>query len=99
MGTSGETLRWALAYNHWRQPLPGNGVVPFLISWGDGASPPMSVAPGLQLKSLEFGHPDPASLRPALEALGFSENGFQVKEQSEVCIALQLETPKGPITL
>jgi hypothetical protein len=29
---SGEELRWELAYNHYKQPLPGSGVVPFLIS-------------------------------------------------------------------
>lgn len=29
---SGEELRWDLAYNHYKQPLPGGGVVPFLIS-------------------------------------------------------------------
>eukprot|EP01043_Picozoa_sp_COSAG02_P061520 COSAG02_NODE_8288_length_2631_cov_2.456951_4_plen_184_part_00 len=29
---SGEELRWELAYNHYKQPLPGSGLVPFLIS-------------------------------------------------------------------
>lgn len=29
---SGEELRWELAYNHYKQPLPGGGLVPFLIS-------------------------------------------------------------------
>ena len=51
-------LAWSLAYNHYTAPLPGDGLVPFLIDW---ASPsPATTAPdGCELVSLRAEHPDP----------------------------------------
>lgn len=43
---SGEELRWELAYAHYKQPLPGGGVVPFLISCESVSSRSSGHAPG-----------------------------------------------------
>lgn len=96
--TSGDELRWRLSYNHWTSPLPGGGLVPFLIAWGDGAAPPMAVAPGLRLQTLALRHPDPDAVRPMLRALGL-DLPVAAAEASDPCIELVLETPKGTVTL
>ena len=51
---SGDVLRWRLTF-----PLPGDGVVPFLIEW-PGQTPAATSATGCALMSLELGHDDPA---------------------------------------
>merc|ERR1712187_554800 len=58
---SGSMMNWRLAYNHYGpRPLPGEGIIPFLIDWSEGASPPMNTAPpGLLLQGVRAGHPEP----------------------------------------
>mmetsp|Transcript_35929 Transcript_35929/g.98952 ORF Transcript_35929/g.98952 Transcript_35929/m.98952 type:complete len:237 (-) Transcript_35929:71-781(-) len=99
---AGDELRWRLAFNHWRQPLPGGGVVPFLIAWDDGAPPPMETAPqGLSLRAFSATHPSPAAeVLPALQALGCDTFRVEADESVDApCLELLLDTPKGPITL
>lgn len=97
--TTDETLNWRLAFNHYGPPpLPGGGLVPFLIDWGAGAAPPMNTAPkGLQLIGIEAMHPDPQSLVAPLAALGL--DSLQVVEGTESQLVLVLETPKGRVRL
>jgi len=51
---SGDVLRWRLTF-----PLPGDGVVPFLIEW-PGLTPAATSATGCALMSLGLSHDDPA---------------------------------------
>merc|ERR1719410_1038237 len=68
--TDGQELRWRLAYNHWKQPLPGDGLIPFLIAWGEGANPPMrTTIGGLRLQTLRLAHPEPSVVEKSLGAL------------------------------
>jgi hypothetical protein len=47
-----------------------DGLVPFLICWGDTEHPARSAPRGLILKSLQIEHPDHLSRAPVLMALG-----------------------------
>ncbi|MBO0849700.1 MAG: VOC family protein [Pseudonocardia sp.] len=63
----GETMRWRLT---WPDLDATQGLVPFLIDWGDTPPPPGRGLPMVPLVSLEATHPAPDRLRPALAALG-----------------------------
>lgn len=54
-------------------PPPGDGLVPFLIEWGEGTPHPASDSPaGCTLVSLRAEHPQPDAIRAMLSALGWS---------------------------
>lgn len=57
----------------WRLTMPrfdyGNGLVPFLIDWGNSPHPTQRGLPRASLRDFHAIHPDPASVRPALAAL------------------------------
>jgi Glyoxalase-like domain len=64
-GPTGTVLRWRAT------PFaPADGLVPFLIYWGDTEHPASTAPSGLILKSLQIEHPDPPGLGPLLTALG-----------------------------
>src|SRR5690348_1899564 len=63
--SAGTVLRWRATGS-----ARASGLVPFLISWGATQHPARSAPPGLSLESLRIEHPEPASLTPALIALG-----------------------------
>lgn len=63
----GTRLEWRLTDPY---ALPLDGVVPFLIDWGDAAHPAGSLPEGGELVRLTLRHPSPDSVREALEALG-----------------------------
>jgi hypothetical protein len=65
VGPAGTVLQWRATGG----PL-ADGLVPFLICWGDTEHPARSAPRGLILKSLQIEHPDPLSLEPVLMALG-----------------------------
>ena len=94
--TTGETLKWKLSYNHFKAPLPGDGIVPFLIAWGDGGAslPPTTTPQGCRLVELKAMHPDPASVLPSLEALDIT---MQVVVGPVAQIVAVLDTPKGRV--
>ena len=61
----GTALRWrATPY------ATADGLIPFLISWGDIAHPATSAPRGLTLEAFHLEHPDPPSRAPLLAALG-----------------------------
>jgi hypothetical protein len=62
---TGMVLRWRAA----GEPL-AEGLVPFLICWGDTEHPAGTAPSGLFLESVRIEHPDPPSLAPLLTALG-----------------------------
>jgi len=88
----GARLTWRLA-----QDTPGRSlVVPFVIDWLDTAHPAESAPTGVTLARLSAVHPDPDSVRPALEALGA---GITVAEGAEPALVAVLDTPRGRVEL
>lgn len=85
---SGEVLSWRLTF-----PLPGDGVVPFLIEW-PGPTPASTAAGGITLMALDLRHDDPAvGVRIAEHALPISvARGF-------ASITATLVTPKGVVSI
>ncbi len=78
----------------WRQT--GNaltaGLVPFLISWGETRHPAMDAPGGLVLKELHLEHRDPASLTPALTAVGAD---VEVRLAPTPAIVARIDGPRG----
>jgi hypothetical protein len=64
-GQDDDMLRWSLAYNHFTWPLPGAGIVPFLIRWDPQSMRSVNdAAPaGCTLVGMEGRHPDAAAAR------------------------------------
>jgi hypothetical protein len=91
VGPAGATLRWRAT----ELPLAG-GLVPFLICWGDAEHPARSAPRGLSLKSLRIEHPDPASLSPALLALGAD---IEVTPAAGPALVAHLSGPTGSTVL
>jgi len=63
----GEVLRWRLTLPDF---AAGDGLVPFLIDWGDTPHPTTRALPAVPLVSFEATHPHPETIRSALAALG-----------------------------
>ena len=90
----GSTLSWTLAYNHFTAPLPGDGLVPFLIDWHSPT--PADTAPsGFELVGLRAEHPDPKSVAPMLLAIGIEPEDLQLVEGPRSRLVATLKTPKG----
>ncbi len=78
-------------------PPPGDGLVPFLIEWGDGTPHPSSTsAQGVRLLELSLFHPRPAEVQPMLAALHID---ILVAAGDSPVMRARLETPLGIVTL
>jgi hypothetical protein len=79
--------------------LPARGLVPTLIQW-DVPTHPADRLPGsnVLLQGLAATHPEPASIRAALKALGLGDT-LAVTYDRETRIAAMLRTPRGIVTL
>jgi hypothetical protein len=88
---AGAVLRWRLTLN----ATPGS-LVPFLISWDDTEHPARSAPRGLILESFHLEHPDPASLAPALDALGADA---EIWPAAAPALIAHLTGPKGSTVL
>lgn len=78
-------------------PPPGDGLVPFLIEWGQTTPHPATDSPtGCTLVSLRAEHPDPAAIRRMLAALGLD---VPVSEGSAPALFAVIDTPKRRVTL
>lgn len=64
--SDGTVLTWRLTDPY---AMPLDGVVPFLISWGDTPHPAESAPAGGALLDLRLEHPEPEEVRRALDAL------------------------------
>ncbi len=62
----GESLRWRLTMPQLKE---GDGLVPFLIDWGDSEHPAAALPSGGVLTGLRGKHPNPARILNALRAL------------------------------
>ena len=96
----GVQLRWRStkrpeAQDSW--PPPGDGLVPFLIEWGEGTPhPAASSAQGARLLELSLFHPRPAEVQPMLSALHID---ILVAAGPAPAMRARLETPNGIVTL
>jgi Glyoxalase-like domain len=88
----GVRLAWQVA-----QDAPARGLlVPFVIDWLDTEHPSASAPAGVTLARLSAVHPDPGSVRQALDALGAS---IAVAEGPEPTLVAVLGTPRGRVEL
>lgn len=87
VGPAGTVLRWRAAGS-----ALADGLVPFLICWGDTEHPARSAPHGLVLKSLQIEHPDPLFLAPLLTALGAD---IQVTAAAAPALVAHLSGPSG----
>ena len=94
IASAGTVLRWRATGS-----ARAGGLVPFLISWGDTEHPARSAPPGLSLESLRIEHPEPASLTPALTALGAGPDVIPVAPAAAPALVATLSGPAGPQVL
>ncbi|MCY3902185.1 MAG: VOC family protein [Caldilineaceae bacterium] len=96
----GVELRWRTtkrpeAQESW--PPPGDGLVPFLIEWGEGTPHPAKTSTqGARLLELSLFHPRPAEVQPMLSALHID---ILVAAGPAAAMRARLETPNGIVTL
>ena len=74
----------------------GDGLVPFLIDWGDSPHPAESAPSGCRFRELRAEHPDPEPIVSALRALDVE---LALERGPEPAICVCLEGPGGRIEL
>ena len=93
----GETLQWKVAADPgFDGPIVGDGLVPFLVDWGNTVSPAESLPSVCRLVSLRGVHPDPTAIRTRLTALGVD---LHVEEGAAPRLIASIETPSGTVEL
>ncbi len=90
----GGGLRWQMTMGQ----LPGDGLVPFVLDWGNSDHPSRTAPAGCTLVSLRAEHPDPSTIRAYLQALGV-EDVLPVTEGAAPRIIAVLDTPRGEVEL
>jgi hypothetical protein len=90
----GGTLKWTLTRS--REPK-GDGLVPFLIDWGDTPHPSTAAPRGCSLIRLRGEHPDAPSVLDALLALDTID--LTVIPGPEPALIAILDTPNGELEL
>jgi len=89
----GTTIRWRLT----SMPYSASTfVVPFVIDWGDSPHPSVSAPAGASLIALRIEHPDPPTIRHALDALHLE---VVVSHGAEPALIALLDTPRGRVEL
>jgi hypothetical protein len=79
--------------------LPGAGILPTLIQWGDERHPTDTMPEsGIRLAALAGAHPEPGAMHAALAALSLGET-IKVTFAVTPRLATMLRTTRGPITL
>lgn len=91
--TDGAVLSWTYT-DPYRDRLAG--VIPFFIDWSTGAHPADDLPDGCSLTDLSIEHPDPETVRLALEAFRIK---MPVSSGPTTRLIAQFETPNGPLTL
>lgn len=74
----------------------GDGLVPFLIDWGQSPHPAGTAAKGATLVALQAEHPNPEPIRKMLRALALD---VEVKAGPNVALIATIECPRGRVTL
>lgn len=88
----GTRLSWRFTF----PPSSGDGLVPFLIDWGDTPHPSAGSPAGCSLVSLRGEHPRPERVLAMLRAL---EVELEVGSGSEPALVVALDTPNGRVEL
>lgn len=94
----GSLLQWRLTMPAMRSrgEMAGDGLVPFMIDWGEAPPVAQSVAQGCELVALRAEHPQPEAIQQMLDALGVP---LEVALGSVPTLIATLETPNGRLTL
>ena len=88
----GSVLSWRLA-----TPAGHDGVMPFLIEWGPGAThPSASLGAGCSIQKIEGSHPEHDRLARALSSL---DAPYTVQHGDRPGLSATLNTPKGTVEL
>jgi len=89
----GQRLSWSLT-----DPtvVHGDGLIPFLIDWGDSHHPAATAPPGCTLISLAAEHPDPDGIRDLLAAVGA---GLAVRPGTRSALIATIDSPAGRVAL
>jgi hypothetical protein len=74
----------------------GDGLVPFLIEWGETSHPSTTSAKGCQLVTLRAEHPRPETITPLLAAVG---ERLEVGEGPHPRLVAGITSPRGPVEL
>jgi hypothetical protein len=90
---AGGVLSWRLTYP---DVGLGDGLVPFLIDWGDGPHPAVTAPAGIELLDLHGEHPEPGAIGARLEALGLA---LRVVRGPRAALVATLDTPRGQVEL
>jgi hypothetical protein len=89
----GLLLEWRLT----RAPVQrGDGLVPFLIDWGDTPHPAESTPGGCVFASLRAEHPDPGTVRALMRAVG---EELDVRSGPAPALIATIHTPNGRMEL
>ena len=88
----GTVLRWRLTSG----TRPGDGLIPFLIDWGESDHPSASAPGGCTLVSLRARHPDPRQIRAWIAAL---ELTLEVEQAERPALIAEIDSPRGRVTL
>jgi len=89
----GGTLTWRMAGVHAPRM---EGVIPFLIDWGETPHPAASAVPECTLLELRAEHPDASRARAVLQALGLE---VPVTHAASAGLVATLRTPRGTVEL
>lgn len=89
----GSTLTW-----HLTSPsvLHLDGLVPFIIDWGDTPHPADSTPPGLTIDAMVVGHPNATQLSALYDEIGLD---VRVTNNDTPAMGVTLNSPKGTVTL
>lgn len=90
----GDLLEWRLSQRP--QGPGGDGLVPFLIDWGDAAHPARTAAHGCTLVGWRGEHPDPVTIQHWLTALDID---LDVTQADTPALIASIETPNGLVEL
>lgn len=87
---NGELLDWRLTV----PTMTHDGLVPFLIDWGDTVNPAASAPGGLSLASLSGGTGEPAGANAILRALALTEFAQPLDRHPPACAPSFAHTPQ-----
>src|SRR5205085_7482914 len=88
----GSVLRWQLTSG----ARPGEGLVPFLIDWGESEHPSRGAPAGCVLVVLRAEHPEPARVARLLAALDLT---LPIDAAPRAALIAELDTPRGRVLL
>jgi hypothetical protein len=89
----GVTLSWKLTQ---REELAGDGLVPFLIDWGDTPHPAATAAKGCRLVLFRAEHPRPEQVARLIAAVG---EELEVREGPHPRLIAEVACPRGRVEL